>query len=391
MKNRSLLIIFLTVLMDLIGFGIIIPLSPYLARQYGASAFQVGLLMAIYSGMQFIFSPLWGGLSDRWGRRPILLLSILGTAVGHFLFYSADTMFMLFFARFLAGIFSANISTAAAVIADVTPPQERSKNMGLIGAAIGLGFVIGPALGGTVQFLGERAPALVATMASGLNFLFAYFMLAETLSVENRRKKPPQSRIAHIIQNIRKPVIGKVLLAQFTMGLAMANMEASLFLFVADRFSWGMQKASYGFAYVGICIALTQGVLVRKALPALGERRVSLIGIVLFTLSFFMIGVSQWIWLLAIAMTILALGNGMAHPALNGTVSLLTSEKDQGEVLGISQSMQALARVIGPPIGGYLYGTWGQSTPFLFAGVMGAVALIGVFVVQKKIPNTAKA
>src|SRR6185312_1090175 len=148
MNKNPLLVIFLTVFVDLVGFGIIIPLSPYLARQYGASAFEIGLMMAAYSLMQFIFSPFWGALSDRHGRRPILLMSIFATSLCHLLFYFSTTFWMLFVSRALAGLFSANISTASAFIADVTPAKDRSKNMGLIGAAFGLGFVFGPALGG---------------------------------------------------------------------------------------------------------------------------------------------------------------------------------------------------------------------------------------------------
>ena len=162
MKKSPLAVIFLTVFLDLVGFGIIIPLSPYLAREFGASAFEVGMLMAVYSAMQFLFSPFWGGLSDRLGRRPILLVSIAGTALAHTLFYFAHDLWLLFLARTLAGIFGANISTAMAYIADVTSEKDRSKNMGLIGAAFGLGFVLGPAIAGMLTGLGENFPALAA-------------------------------------------------------------------------------------------------------------------------------------------------------------------------------------------------------------------------------------
>jgi multidrug resistance protein len=267
MKKSPLAVIFFTVFLDLVGFGIIIPLSPYLAREFGASAFEVGLLMAVYSGMQFLFSPFWGGISDRVGRRPVLLVSIAGTAIAHTLFYFADHLWLLFAARLLAGAFSANISTAMAYIADITPAQDRSRNMGLIGAAFGLGFVLGPAIAGLLAHFGENFPALAAAFLSLLNFTLAVFVLDESLSEQSRRQRPRGSRLRSIAEKMQRPVVGSLLFAQFAIGLAMANMEASLFLYMQDRFGWGVRQSSYGFAYVGICIAFTQGYLVRKYLP----------------------------------------------------------------------------------------------------------------------------
>ncbi len=389
-NRHPLAVIFFTVFLDLVGFGIIIPLSPYLAREFGASAFEVGLLMAVYSGMQFLFSPLWGGISDRVGRRPVLLVSIAGTALAHTLFYFADHLWLLFAARLLAGVFSANISTAMAYIADITPAQDRSRSMGLIGAAFGLGFVLGPAIAGLLTHFGESFPALAAAFLSLLNFTLAVFVLDESLSDENRRQRPRMSRLRSIAEKVQRPVVGSLLFAQFAIGLAMANMEASLFLYMQDRFGWGVRQSSYGFAYVGICIAFTQGYLVRKYLPSHGERRMLIAGFLFFICGMFLIGLSPWIWLLAVAMTALALGNGFINPAVSGSISLLAPAHEQGEVLGVNQSIAALARIIGPLMGGYMYDHVSRSSPFYAAALMAAAGLVIVWRARAGLPQVGR-
>jgi MFS transporter, DHA1 family, tetracycline resistance protein len=391
MKKNPLVVIFLTVFIDLVGFGIIIPLSPYLARDFGASPFEVGLLMAVYSAMQFLFSPFWGGLSDRFGRRPVLLVSIAGTALAHLLFYLAHDLWILFLARTLAGVFGANISTAMAYIADVTTARERSKNMGLIGAAFGLGFVLGPAIAGLLSRFGESFPALVAALLSLANFTMACFVLEESLGVENRRLRDKVSRLKNIVAKARRPVVGSLLFAQFATVLAMANMEASLFLYMQDRFGWGVEKSSYGFAYVGICMAITQGFLVRRFLPIYGERRLLVAGFVFFMAGMLFTGLSPWIWLLAVAMTALALGNGFINPSVSGSISLLTPAHEQGEVLGVNQSLAALGRIFGPLMGGYAYMHLTHSFPFFAAAGLAALGLASIWRVRAELPQAGKA
>lgn len=392
MNKKPLLVIFLTVFIDLIGFGIIIPLSPFLARVYGATPVQVGLLMAVYSAMQFMFSPLWGRLSDRVGRRPILLISIIGTACAHFLFYFGHTLAVLFLARILAGVFSANISTAMAYIADVTQEKNRSKNMGLIGAAFGLGFICGPVLGGVFSGsrYGESFPALIAAFISLANFCLAFFILKESLLAANRKVAQKKSRFKNIFEKLQRPIVGVLLFGMFASSLSMANMEATLFLYVQDNFKWSTQTASYGFAYVGVCIAVTQGLLVRRLLPRMGERHLLILGFIFFTLGMGMIGISQSITFLAVAMTIMALGSGFINPAFSGSLSLLSSPAEQGEVMGVGQSLAALARIVGPPLGGLLYAKISMAAPFLFASALGAVGFFAIWMVKAKIPIAGK-
>lgn len=392
MNKKPLLVIFLTVFIDLVGFGIIIPLSPYLARVHGATPFEIGLLMAVYSAMQFIFSPFWGRLSDRVGRRPVLLISIAGTACAHFLFYSGNTLTLLFVARLFAGVFGANISTAMAYIADVTQEKNRSKNMGLIGAAFGLGFICGPVLGGVFSGgrYGESFPALIASVISLANFCFAYFVLKESLSVGARQIAKKKSRLKNIFEKFQKPVMGSLLFGMFASSLSMANMEATLFLFVQDKFNWSTQTASYGFAYVGVCIAITQGLLVRKILPKIGEKNLLIIGFIFFTIGMGMISISVSVPFLALAMTIMALGSGFISPSMSGSLSLLSSPAEQGEVMGVSQSLSALARIFGPPLGGLLYAKISMTAPFVFAGLLGAIGLLIIWIIKANIPQAGK-
>lgn len=247
-KQPSKLILFFTVFLDLVGFGIVIPLNPYLASHFGASPLEVGLLMSIYSAMQLVFSPVWGHLSDRIGRRPILLLCLVAMALSHIAFAFSTSFWLLFLSRLFAGVFGGSISTAMAYMADVTEKKDRSKGMGLLGAAFGLGFIFGPALGGLFGSLGERLgstpplgpsfSALVAGALGLMNFVFAYFYLVESRNLST--SAPSRShRWTRLFASLKHPVLGKLLIAFFLSSVAMAHMEASLFLFVKDRFGWG--------------------------------------------------------------------------------------------------------------------------------------------------------
>ena len=400
--RKALLVVFLTVFIDLVGFGIIIPLSPYLARKFGADALQVGLLMSIYSLMQFIFAPFWGSLSDRVGRRPIILLSLLGAALSHLLFAFGAHLPVLFVARALAGFFGGNISTAMAYVADVTASKDRSKGMGLIGAAFGLGFILGPFIGGISGYLGlelgeqpplgESFPALVAAFICFSNFVLAYFVLAESLRPSQRDDLVARrhSRLLAVFKLYQRPVLGTVMLVYFLTIFAMANMEVSLFLYVREKFNWSLIEASWGFAYVGVIIAFVQGYLIRKLLPMWGERKLIFLGIPFFAFGLGLIGWSDSIILLAIAVTVLGLGSGLASPALTGAISQLCSETEQGIVMGANQSLAAMARIVGPALGGWLYRDLGWSSPFFVGGVFALFALALILPKLSAVPNAGK-
>lgn len=384
--RSRLVVIFMTVFIDLVGFGIILPLSPFLAREFNASALQIGLLMSIYSVMQFLFSPFWGSLSDRIGRRPVILIGLLGGGFSYVLFAFSSSLSLLFVARALAGVFGGNISTAHAYIADVTKPEERSKGMGMIGAAFGLGFIFGPLLGAGLGIVGQRlgsAPpfglsfsAVGAAVLCFSNFALAWFVLKESLSDEIRSKpRERKNRFSELARQMSRPVAGQLMFVYFLSGLAMAQMESMLFPFVADRFGWGLEKSSMGFAYIGILMVITQGYLVRKWMPRFGESKVLLAGLFGFALSLVLIPFSVSVALLAITMTILALGNGLMRPPNLGLISLATPADEQGAVMGVTNSLASLGRILGPLIGGLLYERLSPGAPFFFAAVLATLAL----------------
>lgn len=397
-SKKALGIIFLIVFMDLVGFGMIIPLSTYLAKDLGASPLEIGLLMTIYSLMQFIFSPFWGKLSDRVGRRPILLLSLFGSSLS-FLFYAYSTeLWMLYASRALAGIFGANISTAMAYIADVTDKDSRSKGMGLIGAAFGMGFVFGPFIGGIFgdigRSLGAEAPfglnfsALIASGICFLNFFCAIKILKESLTPEMRQNLPKRSsRVKQISRFVTKPLLGSLLFTTLLSTVAMAHMESTMFLFVKEQFDWSLSFASYGFAYIGLMMVFTQGYLIRKWMPKYGERKLLVIGLIMSVIGMAGISFTTGVWSMLVVQTILALGYGLLNPSLLGSISLSGEANEQGQLMGVNQSMSALGRIIGPAAGGFVYQSIGKTSPYFVAASLFFLALIFIAKNYSKLPN----
>lgn len=381
----------------------IIPILPLLSVHYGATAFQAGLLMSVYSLMQFIFSPMWGKLSDKIGRRPILMYCLLGEAISYLLLAWSRSLEMLFVSRLLTGFFGASISTASAYISDITPPNERSKGMALIGAAFGMGFLFGPAIGGGLTHYAETISkdmnfitgfsSYGVALLCFLTFVFAYFNLKESLVKNDSDSaviKEKTGRIENISKFLNMPVIGTLILTFGLATLAMSMMEATLVLFMKDKFGWGITEVSFGFAYVGVCILITQGYIVRKLIPKIGERNVLRIGLTCMSIGLLGIAFAEHIWMLAIVQTFLAVGNGFTNPSIMGSVSLLVPSEDQGLAMGTTQSLSALGRVIGPALGGLLFGSLTIGSPFIVAGLLVLSALVLVLSVYSKLPMTGK-
>lgn len=400
MKDKRRLIVFLTVFIDLVGFGIIIPLNPYLSEKFGATPLEVGLLMSVYSFMQFIFAPVWGRLSDRYGRRPIILISLLGSAVSHTAFAFAGAFWGLVVARSLAGLFGGNISTAMAYMADITEEKKRSEAMGMIGAAFGLGFLLGPFIGGIFAQvgrqlgseppLGESLPALVAGLICLLNFLFAIKYLPETRKAQVVASERYESRLKKLGAAMTTPTLGAVLVLVFINTFAMAHIEAPLFLVMQDKFGWDLTQVSFGFAYIGLILVFTQGYLIRKWMPKFGERKLLIMGLVVTTAGFAMVSIQGSLLIMALAVTLIGLGNGLANPALNGSVSLLSGENVQGAHLGVSQSLSSLARIVGPASGGALYQHFGAGSPFAAAAALMAIGIFIGYRVRAKLPEAGR-
>ncbi len=393
------MIIFITVFIDLIGFGIIIPLSPFLARQFNASAVEIGWLMAIYSLMQFLFSPLWGSLSDRIGRRPVLLTCLIGGMLSYLIFAFAGNFTVLFIARAFAGIFGGNISTAHAYIADVTTKENRSKGMALIGAAFGLGFIVGPLMGSLLGVVGEHLghlppfgqsfPSLGAAVLCLLNFSFAFFKLPESLKSLGKSKEnlgaPSANRFQKIFRELKRPISAELMIIFFLSGLAMAQMESMLFIYMQDHFGWDQKTSGIGFGYIGIIMVITQGYLVRKWMPKIGETKTLIIGLSLFAISLTGVALSQTIFLMGVAMTILAVGNGLMRPPNLGIISQVTPSEDQGLVMGVANSLASLGRILGPIIGGFFYEKASHNSVFYLASTLSFIALAILLFIQKKI------
>lgn len=402
-SKSQLTVIFLTVFIYLVGFGVIIPIVPILAKNFGATSFQVGLLLSVYSLMQFVFAPFWGRLSDRVGRRPILLFCLVGECLSYIGFALARNFEALLIARVFAGFFGASISTASAYISDITPPKERSKGMALIGAAFGLGFLIGPALGGGMALLGGKissephfdtsfAAYFVALLCLA-NFAYGWKFLKESLSEENKAKAlllRKKGRFELLFKYLKLPLVGSLIGVFFLSSLAMSTMEATLVLFVGDRFQWGLREVSFGFAYIGLIIVLSQGFLVRRLIPKIGEKKMLVAGLTMMGLGLSIIAISDQIWILAISQTILAFGASFTNPSTLGSISLLAPAEDQGAVLGSTQGTASLGRIIGPAVGGLIYQSWHIVAPFVLAGLM---AFTGLFVVSRlysRLPDTGK-
>lgn len=392
------IILFFTVFLYLIGFGILIPLTPHLSRDLGATSTEAGFLMAVYSLMQFIFSPFWGRLSDRIGRKKILLICLAGEAVSYIAFAFARSLETLFIARALTGFFGASLSTANAAMADITGQKDRSKGMALIGAAFGLGFVVGPAIGGGLALFADRfseAPFFRTTFVSLgvsvlflLTFLFAVKKLPETLKTSNTTRVK-KGRWFVLFDKMKRPILGPIMTTFFLLSLAMASMEATLVYFMADRFKWTLKETSFGFAYIGVMLVLTQGFLVRKLIPRLGERKILGFAVPIFCLGMALIAPAQNLVLMAISMTLIALGIGHSNPSLSGVTSLLADSSEQGETLGANQSLASLGRILGPSIGGYLYSV-NQGLPFWFSTFLALAAWILILSRYQSIPEHGK-
>ncbi|MEZ0392368.1 MAG: MFS transporter [Pseudobdellovibrionaceae bacterium] len=398
-KKSQMAIIFFTVFLYLVGFGVVIPIVPILAKNFGASSLQVGLLLSVYSFMQFLFAPFWGRLSDRLGRRPVLLFCLLFECFSYIAFALARSLETLFLARMFAGFFGASISTASAYISDITSEKERSKGMALIGAAFGLGFLIGPAMGGGLAMWGgtiSSAPhfdtSFAAYWVSGLcllNFLFGLKFLKESLT-EKAPHQEQRHRIAQLMGFLRQGLLGKLIGVFFLSSLAMSMMEATLVLFVGDRFHWSIREVSFGFAYIGLIMVISQGFLVRRLLPILGERRLLVIGLSAMTLALALIPISSHIWILAVSQTLLAFGYSFTNPSTMGSISLLANPQEQGAVLGTTQGTASLGRILGPALGGWFYQSVSMGSPFFVGSFLAFVAFAIIAFHFSVLPNSAQ-
>jgi DHA1 family tetracycline resistance protein-like MFS transporter len=377
MRKPSLLIVWLTVFIDLIGFGIVVPLVPVFSKRFDASSLTIGLVLACFSAMQFIFAPIWGRLSDKVGRRPIMLLSTAGATISYAIFAfgsglenPTSALITLGIARAFAGAFGGNITVAQAYIADITPPENRSKKMGLIGMAFGLGFIFGPAIGGvSLKCLGITGPGWVAAAFCAANFLLALFILPESRqpSSEQAPERPHFDQWRHTLTT---PGIGFLVIVFFLSTLCFSCFEVTLALLVCDNFGLDIKDnattatvATYLFVYCGLIAAFVQGGMIGRIVKKFGEPKVIALSLVMTAVSLALLpfikgnGLLSWgilaqpeghsWWALLGALGLLALGSSLTRPPLFGLLSNLTSAHEQGSNIGVAQGAGSLARIIG--------------------------------------------
>lgn len=375
MKKSPLVILFVTVFIDLIGFGIVLPLLPFYAQHFGANALLVGLLSTSFSLMQLLFAPVWGRLSDRLGRRPVILVGLLGSSISYLTFGLAQSLPILFLSRILAGIAGANISTAQAYIADSTPPEQRAKGMGLIGAAYGLGFTVGPAIGGLLSQYGYATPAFFASALALANFVAAWWLLPES---RNRSGQPPQAERGLNWQRLRTglqhPELGVFLILFFISTFAFANLEATFALMTARKFGFDARANGYLFAYIGVLITIMQGGLTGRLARRFGERWLISVGLFCMIFGLGLLPYSPGLKSLLLVLVILIAGHGATNPSISSLISQSASTEHQGSILGVAQSLASLARILGPIWGGFTFDAFGFQYPYMTGSLFMAVA-----------------
>ncbi len=382
MKRTPLAIIFAITFIDLLGFGIVIPIIPsYAGSSFEASDVTVGFLVASFSFAQLLFTPVWGRLSDRYGRRPILLFGLILTVISYVLFGLASSLPMLFFSRLLGGVGGANISAAQAYISDVTRPEDRAKGMGLIGAAFGLGFVFGPFIGGMLVQYGYDVPGFAAAALSAVALLTAAFALPESLPSAQRGEAAASGiSLRLLIEALRRPKIGMLLLLFFLITFGYANIYATFPLISVREFGYSDREVGYLFGFIGIISAATQGGLIRLLSSRFHERELFLAGAMLTAVGLVLIPYYHGTVPLLIVLAVLSVGTGIMTPSCLGLISRHADARQQGGVLGINQALGALGRVLGPIWGAFVFQAIGTTWPFLTGGIV----LLLVFILIRR-------
>lgn len=408
-KRSPVYLMALTIFIDFMGFGVVLPLLPFWAERLGAGPVGVGLLLTVYALAQFIFTPVLGTLSDRYGRRPIILASLLIEALSLALSAVADSLVILVVARFIGGLGAANIGSAQAVVADVTPVEGRARGMGLIGAAIGLGFVVGPALGGLVAPLGPAVPFWVAMSVTLANALLVLRFLPETRYA--RTESPPDFRATRDVRRrahrttrrvptlpgtapvptvirgmgaafagwrrvLRNPVVVRLVVINLLFTVAFTAMEAVFPLFTQHSFGWKAIQNGYIFTYAGIVIVLMQGGLVGQLVKRWGERSLLITGLVMLAAGLALLSWSTNLALLLVALGVVSISDGAVTPVVSALLSFASPPAAQGETLGLAQGVAGLGRVIGPLAAGSAFAIGGPGAPFFLGSVLGVLAAL---------------
>ncbi len=380
MDKKRLFSILLVVFIDLLGFSLILPLLPYYAETFNASEFVTGLLIAVYALMQLIGAPILGRLSDRYGRRPILLISVFGTFIGFLLFGFATTLWMLFAARILDGITGGNLSVAQAYISDVTDAKNRAKGLGLIGAAFGFGFIIGPVTGGILSQYGYNVPAFVAAGLALINFILIYTWLPESLTKEKREnlgeQKKPSVTLDALVTALKRPFTGSLLITRFFFSLAFAIFQTIFSLYALAKFNLSARDTGFVLTYVGVLSVFVQGFLIGRLTNRFREDHLITVAVALMAVSLLGWALAPSVFWLLVVLTPTSISGGILNTLLSSTLTKTVAPQDIGGILGLSASVESSTRIIAPILGGALLEKVGTWSP----GAFGAIVMIGVTV-----------
>jgi DHA1 family tetracycline resistance protein-like MFS transporter len=364
-------VLFSVIVVDLIGFGIVVPILPFWSERFGANGLLLGLLVASHAAMQFLFAPRWGRLSDRIGRRPVMLITIAGTALSLLFLGLADSLAQIFLARLLSGIFGSNISVATAYLTDVTEEADRTRWMGMIGASFAVGFTLGPPIGGLLSRAGHGVPMLVAAGMAALNFIWAAFQLREP----TRRSERPVANLTGRLDVLRDPVLGRICIVYFLFSMAVTQLETTFAFLMSHRFGYDALGVGFIMLAMAIVIGAIQGGGMKRLAARYHERRLILVGLSLMTVAFFSVPLPYSIGLLMVPLAVAAVGRGISQPPMMSLVSLGADEGSRGIVMGVFQSCASAARVVGPLIAGALYDQ-DQAFPYWLAALLTAIAAL---------------
>lgn len=386
MKNKALGVLFLTIFLDLMGFGLIIPILPTYAKTLGATDAMVGLLGTSFSIMQFMFASFWGGLSDRYGRRPIMLTSIAIMIVAYILFANATVLWLLFATRLLKGFGAANLSVAQAYISDVVPKEERTQAFGIIGAAFGLGFIFGPSIGGVInEYFGVAGVGYFAAILGSLNLLLAYLFLHETLETKATSVDLFPNPFKDIVRFKSVYEVNALFTINFVYILGFSMMQITSTLLWAEHFGLGEMSIGYTFAYIGLLAVIIQGGLIGYFNSWFGEKNLLILGTFLVAVGLFSMPFvpTDKFYLELVSLTLMSFGNALLTPTISTLLTTYAPEDAQGKILGTNQSVGSLARVVGPAIGGAIYGLH-YTYPYVLAGSITLIVSILAFRLRKQ-------
>jgi DHA1 family tetracycline resistance protein-like MFS transporter len=364
-------VLFSVIVVDLIGFGIVVPILPFWSERFGANGLILGLLVASHAAMQFLFSPGWGRLSDRIGRRPVMLITIAGTALSLLFLGLADSLVQIFMARLLSGVFGSNISVATAYLTDVTDEADRTRWMGMIGASFAVGFTLGPPIGGLLSRAGHGVPMLVAAGMAALNFVWAAIQLREP----PRHAERPLASMTGRLDVLRDPSIGRICFVYFLFSVAVSQLETTFAFLMAHRFGYDELGVGLVMLAMAIVIGGIQGGAMKRLAARFHERRLIIAGLVLMTIAFLGVPFPGSVAILMIPLAIAAVGRGISQPPMMSLISQSADAASRGIVMGVFQSCASAARVVGPLVAGALYDQ-DQAYPYWLAGGLLVIAAL---------------